>query len=272
MQLVDICVNLTNTQFRDQQQQIIERAARAGVDHMLLTGTDLVSSEALLGYAHEFKRRTTAGIHPHDAASAPDDWLTQLIDIASHPLVAAVGETGLDFNRNFSPKTVQQEVFEAQIALAQQLKKPLFVHDRDSQGLVAECLTRAGALPPVVIHCFTGTPQELDRYLSDGYYIGITGWIADHRRGEQLRNLVADIPLQRLLLETDAPFLRPQNVDKQTLSQLGIKRRNEPALLPFVLQAVAASRPESDSQIAAQTTQNAQDLFHFRTDASVETR
>lgn len=265
--LIDICVNLLNGQFREDTEAIIARAAAAGVARFVITGTDLDSSRRALEWCTH-GRRATAGVHPHDAGDLPADWLEQLHAIASDERVCAVGETGLDFNRNYTPQAAQRAVFDAQIELAQALGRPLFVHDRESNGEVLQRLLAASQrapLPPVVIHCFTGTADELDAYLEAGFYIGITGWICDERRGDQLRGLVPRIPLERLLLETDAPFLRPHNAPPDFADRHGLsgrhRKRNEPALLPSVLAGVAACRDEPESVIAAATTRNAETLF-----------
>lgn len=268
--IVDIGVNLLSRQFQSDQDAVIERARAAGVGGMLITATDLNSTKSAIARCSSPDLFCTAGIHPHNAGSAGsanEDWLQQLASLAQSPVVRAVGETGLDFNRNYSPVDIQIDFFRRQIELAQQINKPLFVHDRDSDGEVFKQLQLAGSLPPVVIHCFTGNAVELDRYLAADYYIGITGWITDPRRGATLAELVTKIPLHRLLIETDAPFLRPHNTPTTFISEHNLpakrKRRNEPALLPYVLDMIASHRPEAKTEIAAATTANASRLFGF---------
>ncbi|MEM7001381.1 MAG: TatD family hydrolase [Pseudomonadota bacterium] len=268
----DICVNLLNTQFNKDRDAVLSRAASCGVTRMMITATDIQTSRAAQAWCTADNLFCTAGVHPHDIGSVSDDWLDQLRTLAGAPAVRAIGETGLDFNRNFSPRDAQLQGFEAQIELACSLHKPLFVHDRDSQGEVLKCLQKFQAgLPPVVVHCFTGTEDELKGYLEQDFYIGITGWVADQRRGAELREIVGQIPLARLLIETDAPFLKPHNVPADFLLQMGLdaasnknaKRRNEPAMLPFVAAAIAAHRPESEAEIAAASTANARRFFGF---------
>lgn len=270
MKLTDVCVNLTNSQLRDDVDAIIQRAKAAGVERMLITATDIESTKAALLLCCSGQRYCTAGVHPHDATNYDQETITSLKELVGKDDVRAVGETGLDFNRNFSPVDAQLAAFESQIEIAQGCNKTLFVHDRESQGEVLRILSDAAAktpLPPVIIHCFTGTREELRRYLANDYYIGITGWIADTQRGGELREMVADIPLNRLLIETDAPFLRPHNVPKDFLQQhnlpAAMKRQNEPALLPFVLTAIGACRNEALDEIAAATENNAARLFGF---------
>ena len=263
--LFDIGVNLTSSQFRKDCDAVLERAKQAGVNHIMITATNIESSITAIALCEKYDLLCTAGVHPHDAAEVPQDWLTQLQSLVVRGPVRAVGETGLDFNRNFSPRAAQIDVFRAQIELAQQVDRPLFVHDRDSDGEVLRQLQDAGALPATVIHCFTGTQADLDGYLAQGFYIGITGWITDLKRGQTLRELVKHIPLDRLLLETDAPFLRPANTPETFAlnNQLGNKhkRRNEPALLPYVLDVVAEHRNEDRDEILKATTENANRLF-----------
>lgn len=267
--LTDICVNLLNSQFREDTHELLSRAADHGVSRILITATDLKSSQAAQTWCTPGLRYCTAGIHPHDAKALPDDWQRRLEALATQNCVRAVGETGLDFNRNFTPREQQLGVFEHQISLAQSINKPLFVHDRESDGEVLACLMHAASrapLPAVVIHCFTGTEAELMNYLEAGFYIGITGWIADVKRGAELRRLVRKIPLERLLLETDAPFLRPHNAPATFWEEHGImhfKRRCEPALLRYVLSTIADEREESPDVIAHATTTNAVRLFGF---------
>lgn len=270
MKLIDICVNLQNNQFQNDIGAIVERALQHDVGGMLLTATSVECVGKLLPWCESGTRYCTAGVHPHDAASLQPEWLDQLVHWLQHDAIRAVGETGLDFNRNYSPRAVQIDVFDAQIRLAQVHGLPLFVHDRDSGGEVLRRLRlaeRDRALPPVVIHCFTGTRAELAAYLEADFYVGITGWVCDARRGKELRRVVSDIPLDRLLIETDAPFLRPHTVPETWHQSHGLpakhKRRNEPALLPYVLQTIAEHRLEPMDLIARATTDNAQRLFGF---------
>ena len=263
--LVDVGVNLLNGQFRRDTEAILSRAQAAGVKDLLVIATDLESSAEAIAIVEARGLRCTAGVHPHDAKEVTSGWQQRLKELAQHPRVCAVGETGLDFNRNYSPPEQQLEVFSEQISIAQDIDKPLYVHDRESRGELLNLLTAAGTLPPVLVHCFTGTPAELDAYLSADFHIGITGWVTDPKRGETLRQLVPQIPLERLLIETDAPFLRPFNVPADWLGQHGLssrhKRRCEPAMLPYVLECLAQLRDEPAAEIAAATTANAHRLF-----------
>ena len=161
------------------------------------------------------------------------------------------------FNRDFSPRPVQERWFAAQIELAIELKRPLFLHEREAHGRFKALLSQYSQnLPTAVVHCFTGTGDELDAYLGMGLYIGVTGWICDERRGLHLRELVGRIPLDRLMLETDAPFLTPRNLQPRPKDG-----RNEPAFLPTVLQAVASAMKLSPAEVATGTTATAQAFF-----------
>ncbi len=262
--MIDIGVNLLNAQFKSDRELVLDRARQAGVEQMLVTATDLETTRQAIELCTQEKLFCTAGIHPHDSAAAPDDFVAQLTALARQPEVKALGETGLDFNRNFSPPDVQRDVFRAQIELAVQLGKPLFVHDRDSDGEVAELLSRGGASAiGVVIHCFTGTREELRTYLDAGYSIGITGWVCDPKRGGLLRELVADIPMSRLLLETDAPFLLPKNMPNWPPDGVARKhkRRNEPAALPAIAATVAQLMGVTSDALIRATSRNARLLF-----------
>ena len=268
MKLTDICVNLSNNQFKADRADVLSRAIESGVTRLLVVGTDVASSEFCAEWATKHDPLfATAGVHPHDADQVAENWLEAIRVLAAKECVVAIGETGLDFNRTFSSRANQIACFEAQIALAQELTMPLFVHDRESGGLVLEMLQSVRTEIGVVVHCFTGTTDELDSYLDAGFFIGITGWIADTRRGQALRDMVKKIPLAQLLIETDAPFLRPHSVPTDWLAQhrldASYKRRSEPAMLPYVLEAIAAQRPESIAEIASATHDNASRLFNL---------
>lgn len=261
MTLVDIGLNLTHRRFDADREAVLARAVAAGVEQMVLTGTCAHSSQAAADYAalHPGMLYSTAGIHPHDAERATPQDLATLRDLARRAEVVAIGECGLDFNRDFSPRDVQQRVFGEQVALACELQLPLFLHEREAQTTLLEVLDRFGKdLPPVVVHCFTGSEAELQRYLERGYLIGITGWICDERRGQHLLEIVPQIPLSRLMLETDAPFLTPRDLRPKPKSG-----RNEPAFLPHILQTVARAYGLSTEAVAAATTANARAFFQL---------
>jgi TatD DNase family protein len=257
--LIDIGANLTNPAFDADLPAVIDRAARAGVERIIVTGTDLESSAAAVELCSSYAPRLycTVGVHPHDAANATGGWLEELEHLAQSPFVRAIGETGLDFNRNYSPHPAQHAVFGAQLELAGRLSRPVFVHDRDTGAAVADHLARHRAqLTAVIVHCFTGDAAQLARYLELDCHIGITGWICDERRGFELQRLVVRIPDDRLLIETDAPYLLPR-----TLAPRPKSRRNEPAYLIWVARAIAHLRGQSVEEVSRITSDNARRVF-----------
>jgi TatD DNase family protein len=259
--LIDIGANLTHTAFREDLAQVLARAVRAGVSTIVVTGTSLeASAQAVqLASAHPERLRATAGVHPHHAGDCDAHTIPALRALAAHACVVALGECGLDFNRNYSPHPEQERWFVAQLELACELGKPLFLHSRDAHPRFAEILrAHRDALPPAVAHCFTGARDELHAYLDLDLYIGITGWICDERRGLHLRELVCEIPGDRLLLETDAPYLTPRDLRPQPKA-----RRNEPAFLAHILRAVALARGESPEALGAATARNARRFFNL---------
>jgi TatD DNase family protein len=256
-ELTDIGANLTHASFRDDRDEVITRALAAGVRTIVVTGTSLAASQRALDLARGHARlRATAGVHPHDARNAGDAELAVLRALAAQPECVAVGECGLDFNRDFSPRPAQERVFEAQLELAAAVRKPLFLHERDAHARFCEILGRTRPPVAAVVHCFTGDAAELDAYLAMDLHIGITGWICDERRGKHLRELVRRIPLDRLMLETDAPFLTPR-----TMRPRPRRDRNEPAFLPHVLQAVATALARPPAEVATATTATARRFF-----------
>ena len=269
--MIDIGANLLNSAFDADRTEVLRRAGQAGVDAIVLTGTSVASSRAAADFAsqsgaggvgsagegHDPRLFATAGVHPHDAAAVEQGWDHDIAALAARAEVVAIGETGLDYYRNFSPRDEQRVVFRRQVELAVQLGAPLFVHDRDSEGDARSILSdHRNDLTRCVIHCFTGTAADLEGYIDDGYYIGITGWICDERRGRQLMELVRQIPGDRLLIETDAPYLLPRNIIPRPRS-----RRNEPAFLTWVAQTVARCRDEDAAAVERQTHVNATRFF-----------
>lgn len=259
MQLVDIGANLTHESFQHDYHAVLDAARAAQVGHIILTGTDLASSTAAaqLAAADPALLSSTVGFHPHIAESVTDDELTQAAELATQPGIVAVGETGLDFNRNFSPVEDQLRIFEQHLELAVALQKPLFLHQRDAHEQFLPLLKRyRDRLAGGVVHCFTDSEQALRDYLDLDMYIGITGWVCDERRGQNLQQIVHLIPDQRLLIETDAPYLLPRTLRPRPKS-----RRNEPRYLPAVLTTLARCRTQSETELAALTTANARRLF-----------
>ena len=255
--LVDIGVNLAHRQFGSDRDAVIRRAQEAGVRRMVVTGTSVESTRAAAALARERPGVlfATAGIHPHDASRATPEALTELAALARSPGVLSMGECGLDFDRDFSPRPAQEAAFEAQLELACSLGMPVFLHERAAHDRFLAILRRfRPRLSRAVVHCFTGGARELDAYLAEDLHVGITGWICDDRRGAGLRPLMARIPADRLMIETDAPFLTPP-------AAKAAGRRNEPGFLTHVLEAVARAAGRPPSQVAAETTRTAELFF-----------
>jgi len=254
VQLVDIGANLTHASFHPDVAEVIARAREHGVAQIIITGTTLDESRKALDLSktHDFLF-ATVGVHPHHARDCGPHTIPALRELAKDAV--AIGECGLDFNRNYSPHPDQEKWFVAQLELGLELGKPLFLHSRDAHPRFAEIL-KHHQVKTAVAHCFTGEREELKAYLDLGLYVGITGWICDERRGRHLVELVREIPRDRLLLETDAPYLTPRDLKPQPRA-----RRNEPAFLPHILRAVARALGRPPEEVAAETTRNATTLF-----------
>ncbi|MEO8458961.1 MAG: TatD family hydrolase [Dokdonella sp.] len=259
MQLIDIGANLTHESFRPDFDAVLARAQAHGVTRMIVTGADAGGSRAAqsLARAHSGLLYATAGLHPHHALDYSDGTDRLFRDLLSSPEVVAVGETGLDYFRDLSPRPAQIDAFERQLQIAVDCGKPLFLHQRDAHADFIACLDRVrDKVGRVVVHCFTGERNELIDYLDRDCHIGITGWICDERRGLHLRELVGLIPADRLLIETDSPYLLPRDFKPKPSH-----RRNEPMYLAHICAAVAAARSEPREATAALTQANAIRFF-----------
>lgn len=260
-ELIDIGLNLAHDSFDPDREALIARAVTSGVTRMVITGSSLPSTQWAVDFSrmHPSRFRATAGMHPHHAADLDEATLFALAELAQQPQVVAVGECGLDYFRDFSPRDAQRTAFERQLELAARIGKPVFLHQRDAHDDFSAILRDfRPRLAGGVAHCFTAGPAEARAYLELGLYIGITGWICDERRGHHLREVVREIPADRLLIETDAPYLLPRDLKPKPAS-----RRNEPMYLPHVLEAIAQARGESVTELAATTTANAVRLFNW---------
>jgi TatD DNase family protein len=260
---IDIGINLTHKQFQNDVQQIIQNAISAGVEQMILTGTSIRNSEQSAHLAKKYPDNlfATAGIHPHDAKHFDEQSIPKLKQFLQEPEVVSVGECGLDFDRDFSPRPMQEQCYEAQLQLAVEIKKPLFLHERAAftrfNFITDNYLSN---LPKAVVHCFTGSLEEAKIYLEKGFYLGFTGAISDVRRFGQLREVVSYTPLDRIMIETDSPFMLAKNVPKKLLTKYH-ERRNESAFLPFVAETIAEFKGISLEEVAHQTTMNAKLFF-----------
>ncbi|MFO0030591.1 MAG: TatD family hydrolase [Pseudomonadota bacterium] len=259
MQLVDIGANLTHESFHPDRDAVLERARAAGVVQLVVTGASAQGSEDALSLArrHPGLLYATAGVHPHHAADYTADTDTLLRTLVREPEVRAVGEAGLDYFRDYSPRAAQHFAFERQLGIALETGKPVFAHQRDAHDdFMAILRPLRDRLSRVVVHCFTGEKRELFECLDLDCDIGITGWICDERRGAHLNDLVRSIPAHRLMVETDAPYLLPRDLPHKPSH-----RRNEPMYLPHGARAVAQARGETLEAVADSTTKTARSFF-----------
>ena len=273
MQLIDIGANLTHDSFDHDRDAVLQRARDAGIAQMIVTGASREHSpKALaLAQAHPGLLFATAGVHPHHASEYTAECDAELRALHAHPEVVAVGECGLDYFRDFSPRPAQRRAFELQLQISVDLAlknvgkppapKPLFLHQRDAHGDFMGLMKEFdGKLGPAVVHCFTGTRAELFDYLDQDWHIGITGWLCDERRGLHLRELVKHIPAHRLMIETDAPYLLPRTVKPQPSH-----RRNEPMYLAHIVEELARDRGEDVAATADHSSASARAFFGLPT-------
>jgi TatD DNase family protein len=259
--LIDIGINLAHDSYDTDRDAVIARAAAAGVVQMIVTGSSAASSRTAVSLSRQHPGRlfATAGVHPHHATDLTASVLAELGELTVEPEVVAVGECGLDYFRNYSPHAAQREAFHLQLELAARCGKPVFLHQRDAhEDFIAVLREHWPALAGGVAHCFTGGAAELECYLELGLAIGITGWICDERRGAHLLELVQRIPADRLLLETDGPYLLPRDLQPKPSS-----RRNEPVYLPHIAAVVARARGEPVESLARGSTEATRRLFRI---------
>jgi TatD DNase family protein len=259
--LVDIGANLAHDSFDDDRDAMMQRAADAGVATMIVTGSSDESNvrAAQLAEASGGVLFSTAGVHPHHASDYTDNSDALIRSLAGKDVVVAIGECGLDYFRNFSPREAQLEAFRRQIEIAKETGLPLFLHQRDAHDDFVEILEPAlPYLSRAVAHCFTGEGESLREYLAMGLYVGVTGWICDERRGQHLHDIVHIIPDDKLLIETDAPYLMPRTIQPKPKT-----RRNEPMYLPEILKVVADARDQSVDHVAEITARNARHFFRL---------
>jgi TatD DNase family protein len=259
MALIDIGVNLTHDSFDQDRPAVVARALAAGVVQMIVTGASGESTRRAIELAesHPAKLFATAGVHPHHAAELDDELAAELEELATRSSVVALGECGLDYYRDLSPRDAQRRAFVRQLELAARIGKPVFLHQRDAHADFAAILREhRRALVGGVAHCFTGSGKELEELLSLELAIGITGWICDERRGAHLKPLMREIPAARLMIETDAPYLLPRDLEPKPAS-----RRNEPAYLAHVARVVARARGVEFGALAETSTAAARALF-----------
>ncbi len=259
MKIIDIGINLMHRSFNEDREKVLQSAIDEGVSPLIITGTSEKSSMLAAKYASKYsgKLYSTAGVHPHDAKSCTPDTIKNLENLTKQDCVVAIGECGLDYNRDFSPREVQRKYFEAQIELACKTGLPLFLHERDAFEDFYSILGKyKNDVSNMVVHCFTGRKEELQKYLELGCYIGITGWICDERRGKHLIDLVKLIPQDKIMIETDAPFLTPRNLEEKPKDG-----RNEPKYLVHILDELAYHLDADIDALADMTYRNTRRFF-----------
>ncbi|MEO8240113.1 MAG: TatD family hydrolase [Flavobacterium sp.] len=260
---IDIGINLTNKQFHNDIDDVVQNALDADVSQMILTGTSIKNSEVSSEIAKDYPGilYATAGIHPHDAKSFDGLSIAKLRNLLKQKHVVSVGECGLDFDRDFSPRNIQEACYKAQLELAIEVQKPLFLHERAAfsrfMDITKDYLPQ---LPKAVVHCFTGSLPEAKTYLDNGFYLGFTGAISDAKRFAHLKEVIQYVPLDKMMIETDAPFMLPKNVPNSLLKKYH-ERRCEPAFLPFVAGTIAQFKGVSLDEVAEETTKNAKGFF-----------
>jgi TatD DNase family protein len=256
---IDIGLNLTSNRFKN-KEKILEDAKLAGIVAVILTGSCPSGSEKSIELVNKMddkygiKIYSTVGIHPHEATLCTPSAMIRLENMASNEKVVAIGETGLDFNRNFSPQYRQIESFQRHIELAIKLNKPMFLHERDAHEKFMEVLEPYKDKIKCVVHCFTGDKNELKAYIDAGFYIGITGWLCDEKRNENLITAIKtnkDELLNKLMIETDAPYLNP--LDPKVL--------NEPKLLPHILTKLSEVLEIDKKELGKIILENTQKFF-----------
>lgn len=256
--MIDIGANLTHDSFDADREAVMADALAAGVEAFIITGSDATCSQKARDLAHQYPNcYATAGVHPHHAADYNSKVEEVIENLLSDEKVVAVGETGLDYFRDFSPREAQVFSFERHIEMAIEKQMPMFLHQRDAHKDFGPILkTHRDQLSQVVVHCFTDNERALFDYLDMDCHIGITGWICDERRGTHLIDLIHNIPSDRLMIETDAPYLMPRNLKPKPKS-----RRNEPKYLPHIAEEVARILGKPVAQLVSETADNSRRFF-----------
>ena len=260
-QFFDIGANLTHKSFDKDLESILSEANDQGVKRLSITGSCLEDSIVASEIAEKYKSTciSTAGIHPHNAKEYSPELFTEIKSLLKKDVVKSIGETGLDFNRNFSSPEDQQLSFEAHLELSIEMNIPLFLHERDAHEKFIEITSSyIDHMPKSVVHCFTGNKDALLKYLEMGFYIGITGWLCDERRGKHLEELISLIPLDKLMIETDSPYLLPRDMG------IDNSARNEPRYLGHIAKKVASLRPESEELLFSAMYINSLDFFNLK--------
>ncbi|WP_298534328.1 TatD family hydrolase [uncultured Methanobrevibacter sp.] len=261
--LIDIGLNLMHKSFDKNREEIIRNANDVGVSQFIITGTNIQSSKTALEFAKQDQFKgvlfSTAGVHPHDAKTCDGSTIETLREFAKEDCVVAIGECGLDYNRNYSPQDVQRKWFEEQVKLADELDMPLFLHEREAHEDLVKILEKyPNMCEKACVHCFTGTKVEAEKYLELGCSIGVTGWICDERRGQSLQEAVTVIPPEKMMIETDAPFLIPRNFPKKPKSN-----KNKPEYLPHILNTIAEYKGMDSEELGKKVSETTRKFFNI---------
>ncbi|BAJ03784.1 TatD family hydrolase [Shewanella violacea] len=256
---IDIAVNLIGSALEKNIQDVIQDAAAQGVSPLIVIGSELNESEQAIACCQQYSQQLfcTAGVHPHHASEWQADSSERIKRLAAFPQVVAIGECGLDYNRDFSPRPMQRQAFEAQLALAVELQMPVLMHERDAhEDFLAILKEYRHSLPGALLHCFTGNRQSMQAYLELDLHLGITGWVCDERRGKELAELVIDIPDNRILIETDSPYLLPRSMRPKPKSS-----KNKPQYLPYIAEYIADLRGQNHQEFAQRVYENSVNFF-----------
>ena len=258
MRLFDSHCHLDDRSFEEDMEDVIHRAQAIGVSAMMIVGAGFASSKRAISLAESRPGfYASVGLHPHDAKSGSEEGLDRLVHLSRTPVVKAWGEIGLDFNRMYSPRKDQERWFRRQLDCALDQDLPIILHERDSNGRLLEILDEySKAELTGVVHCFSGNGAELERYLDKGLFIGVTGILTHRQRGAGLRDLIGSVPEERLLVETDAPYLTPSPERNKA-------RRNEPAFVRTTLLKLAEVRKTDPEYLSAVVWNNTCRLYHI---------
>lgn len=273
--LVDGGVNLTNRKFNENSDFVIARALKGGVQKMVITGLKLngCKSAVVMSKTRPNILYAAVGIHPH---FVKDDWNDKTSDaleeLLKSPEVVAIGECGLDFNKDYSPRELQETAFKKQVQLAVRYQKALLVHDRDAHQSILDILKDFdSSLPPIIIHCFTGSAEQIKAYVERGYYIGVTGYLCKEKYGQTLRDAIKDgtLPLNRIIVQTNAPYMTPNvprseidDVSQVLLDNCGVE--NEPCTLSIIVKEIAKCLSQQPRSVADACTETAMKVFRFQ--------
>jgi TatD DNase family protein len=266
-QYIDIAVNLLSDRLKHDIDTIINGAAKHHVSPLIVIGSDLDESSDSISLCQQYPQQLycTTGVHPHHASSWDQHSKARLTQLATQETVVAIGECGLDYNRDFSPRPVQRKAFAAQLELACELNMPVLMHCREAHSdFIAIVNEYRAHLPNALLHCFTGSKDELIECLAADLYIGITGWICDERRGQDLAQLVPLIPNHRIMAETDSPYLLPRSMRPKPKSS-----KNLPQYLPYIVEYMANLRQQSVQSLAQECYKNSCDFFQLPVHFSV---